>query len=118
MKTSDKEHVFVCLDQTPFCEQYYGQPFIKRQHLMERLCKKAKVKPFGFHGVDPLQERVHDRDHQSDTTTREPEHYGKVHPQSWLGGDEECAQRRSKGSCPGDRLPADEECMNKECPQR
>jgi integrase len=52
--TVDKEHVFVCLDQTPFCEQYYGQPFINRQHLMERLCKKAKVKQFGFHSIRHL----------------------------------------------------------------
>lgn len=54
MSTHDKEHVYVCLDQTPFCEKYYGQPFIHRQHLMERLCKKAKVKPFGFHSIRHL----------------------------------------------------------------
>lgn len=53
-KTDDKEHVFVCLDKTPFCEEYYGKPFIHRQHLMERLCKKAKVKHFGFHGIRHL----------------------------------------------------------------
>jgi len=23
----DKEHVFVCLEKTPFCEDYYGKPF-------------------------------------------------------------------------------------------
>lgn len=54
ISTSNKEHVFVCLDQTPFCEQYYGQPFIHRQHLMERLCKRAEVKPFGFHSIRHL----------------------------------------------------------------
>jgi integrase len=54
MTTTDKEHVFVCLDQTPFCEPYYGQPFIHRQHLMGRLSKKAKVKPFGFHSIRHL----------------------------------------------------------------
>jgi len=52
--TADKEHVFVCLDETPFCEPYYGKPFIHRQHLMERLCSRAKVKPFGFHGIRHL----------------------------------------------------------------
>ena len=52
--TADKEHVFVCLNETPFCEEYYGKPFIHRQHLMERLCKRAKVKPFGFHGIRHL----------------------------------------------------------------
>jgi len=40
MKTTDQEHVFVCLDQTPFCEQYYGKPFTVRQHFMRRLCEK------------------------------------------------------------------------------
>ena len=53
-KTDDKEHVFVCLAETPFCEEYYGKPFIHRQHLMERLCKKAKVTHFGFHGIRHL----------------------------------------------------------------
>jgi integrase len=53
-QTEDKEHVFVCLDETSFCEKYYGKPFIHRQHLMERLCKKANVKPFGFHGIRHL----------------------------------------------------------------
>jgi len=48
--TADKEHVFVCLAETPFCEGYYGKLFIHRQHLMERLCKKSKVKLFWFHG--------------------------------------------------------------------
>ncbi len=50
----DSVHVFVCLDQTPFCEQYYGKPFTSRQHLMSRLCEKAKVKPFRFHSIRHL----------------------------------------------------------------
>jgi integrase len=49
-----KEYVFVCLDKTAFCEDYYGKPFIHRQHLMEKLCVKAKVKAFGFHGIRHL----------------------------------------------------------------
>lgn len=53
-QTIDKEHIFVCLDKTAFCEDYYGKPFIHRQHLMERLCKKAGVTPFGFHGIRHL----------------------------------------------------------------
>ena len=53
-KTDDKQHVFVCLDETPFCEKYYGKPFLHRQHLMKRLCEKAKVKPFGFHAIRHL----------------------------------------------------------------
>jgi len=52
--TDDKEHVFVCLEETPFCKEYYGKPFLHRQHLMERLCNRANVKPFGFHGIRHL----------------------------------------------------------------
>jgi len=50
----DSPYVFVCLDKTPFCEQYYGKPFTSRQHFMKRLCKKATVKPFGFHSIRHL----------------------------------------------------------------
>lgn len=49
--TIDEDHVFVSLDETPFCDQFYGKPFKYRQHLMKRLCKKAKVKPFDFHSI-------------------------------------------------------------------
>ena len=52
--TSDKEHVFLCLETTSFCKEYFGKPFLHRQHLMERLCTRAKVKPFGFHGIRHL----------------------------------------------------------------
>ena len=52
--TIDKEHVFVCQAETPFCKKYYGKPFLHRQHLMMRLCERAKVKPFGFHGIRHL----------------------------------------------------------------
>jgi len=52
--TADKEHVFVCLEETPFCREYFGKPFLHRQHLMETLCHRAKVKPFGFHGIRHL----------------------------------------------------------------
>ena len=49
--TLDDDHVFVCLDETPFCDPYHGRPFKVRQHLMKRLCKKAKVKKFGLHAI-------------------------------------------------------------------
>jgi len=52
--TVDKEHVFVCLDKTPFCENYFGKPFTVRQHFMKRICKRAGVKPFGFHAIRHL----------------------------------------------------------------
>jgi integrase len=50
----DKAHVFVCLSNTAFCENYYGKPFLKRQHFMEKLCNKASDKPFGFHSIRHL----------------------------------------------------------------
>jgi len=50
----DTSHVFVCLDSTPFCEEYYGQPFRARGHFMERMCKRAGVTPFGFHAIRHL----------------------------------------------------------------
>ena len=54
MAGMDKEHVFVCLSNTAFCDDYYGRPFQKRQHFMKRLCKEAGVKPFGFHSIRHL----------------------------------------------------------------
>jgi integrase len=50
----DKEHVFICLDENPVCEPFYGKPFAYRQFFMRRLCKKAGVKPFGFHAIRHL----------------------------------------------------------------
>jgi integrase len=52
------DHIFICLDETPFCDQYYGKPFKNRQHLMKRICEKAKVKPFGFHAIRHLAATV------------------------------------------------------------
>jgi integrase len=56
--TVDKEYVFICLDKTPFCEGYYGNPFTVRQHYMKRICERAGVKPFGFHGIRHLTASV------------------------------------------------------------
>jgi len=50
----DSPYVFLCLDKTPFCSEYYGKPFLKRAHLMERLCEKAGVRRFGFHAIRHL----------------------------------------------------------------
>ena len=52
--TIDKEHVFVCLDETPFCDIFYGRPFVVRQHFMKKICQRAGVKPFGFHAIRHL----------------------------------------------------------------
>ena len=50
----DSENVFVCIDKTAFTIKYYGKPFTQRLHLMRRLCKRAKVKHFGFHAIRHL----------------------------------------------------------------
>ena len=56
--TDDKEHVFVCLDNSPFCEEYFGKPFKHRQHVMRKLCEKANVKHFGFHAIRHLSASI------------------------------------------------------------
>lgn len=48
------ENVFVCLEEKNFCKEVYGQPFKHRQHFMPNLCKRAGVKPFGFHAIRHL----------------------------------------------------------------
>ena len=50
----DATHVFVCLDSTPFCEEYYGKPFDKRSQFMRRTCDRAGVIRFGFHAIRHL----------------------------------------------------------------
>ena len=52
--TEDREHVFLCLDKKPVCENYYGKAFKVRLHFMGRLCDKANVKGFGFHAIRHL----------------------------------------------------------------
>lgn len=48
------EHVFVCEEDYKFCRTHYGKPFQYRQQFMKKLCEKAEVKPFGFHGIRHL----------------------------------------------------------------
>lgn len=52
--TTDKEHVFLCLDKFSFCGEHYGKPFKHRQHFMRKLCDRAGVKHFGFHAIRHL----------------------------------------------------------------
>jgi integrase len=52
------ENVFVILKNTPGNERFYGQPFTNRQHFMRRVCKRAGVKPFGFHAIRHLSASV------------------------------------------------------------
>nr|WP_321513363.1 site-specific integrase [uncultured Pseudodesulfovibrio sp.] len=53
-KFKDSEYVFVCEEGYEFCRDHYGKPFQYRQQFMKKLCKIAKVKPFGFHGIRHL----------------------------------------------------------------
>ena len=50
----DGPFVFVCLNEGKFFQPYYGKRFTSRQHFMEKLCEKAGVKKFGFHGIRHL----------------------------------------------------------------
>lgn len=50
----DASHVFLCLEKKNFCQESYGKPFKYRLHFMGNLCKRAKVRPFGFHSVRHL----------------------------------------------------------------
>ncbi|MCD6225245.1 MAG: tyrosine-type recombinase/integrase, partial [Deltaproteobacteria bacterium] len=50
----DSKHVFLCIDKTAFTKEYYGKPFLHRQHFMRRICNKANVKRFGFHAIRHL----------------------------------------------------------------
>lgn len=50
----DPEHVFVCLSELPCTDAYYGKPYQNRRHHMGTLCKRAEVKPFGYHSIRHL----------------------------------------------------------------
>jgi len=50
----DSPYVFVCLHDTPFTKEHYGEPFKERSKFMGRLCDRADVKPFGFHAIRHL----------------------------------------------------------------
>jgi integrase len=54
----DKPHVFLCLDEKPVSREHYGAPFQYRLHFMRRLCKRAKVKAFGFHAIRHLSASI------------------------------------------------------------
>ena len=41
-----------------FTDPATDQPFAARQHYMSRLCKRAKVKPFGFHAIRHLSATI------------------------------------------------------------
>ena len=57
----EAEHVFTVCGGTPFTNQYDGDAYGTRQHFMKKLCQKAGVKPFGFHGIRHLTASILDR---------------------------------------------------------
>lgn len=46
--------IFVCVDETVFCEEHYGKPFTARSHAMKRWCGSVSFEPFGWHGIRHL----------------------------------------------------------------
>ena len=54
----DQSHVFLCLDKTEFCREYYGKPYMYRLHFMQRLCERASVTRFGFHAIRHLSASI------------------------------------------------------------
>ena len=54
----DHPHLFYCLEDKPHVGIEYGKPFVQRKDFLNRLCAKAGVKPFGFHGVRHLRATI------------------------------------------------------------
>ena len=54
----NSDYVFVCLDKHAFSRDIFGQPFVCRQHFMNKLCEKAGVKRFGFHAIRHLRATI------------------------------------------------------------
>lgn len=50
----DSEYVFLVEDQHNLSSPHYGRPFTSRVHWMKKLCAKAEVKYFGWHGIRHL----------------------------------------------------------------
>jgi integrase len=46
-KVKDSPYVFVCT----IPGRYYGQPYVTRKRFMKSICKRAMVRPFGFHAL-------------------------------------------------------------------
>ena len=53
-KFKDSQYVFVCENESAAHAEILGQPFTTRRTFMSSLCKKAGVKPFGFHAIRHL----------------------------------------------------------------
>jgi len=51
----DHEYLFYCLEDKPYVGINFGEQFVERKNFMNRLCKKAGVKSFGFYGLRHLR---------------------------------------------------------------
>lgn len=51
----DHEYLFYCLEDKPHVGIIFGEHFVERKDFLNRLCDKAGVKPFGFHGLRHLR---------------------------------------------------------------
>lgn len=54
----DTPKVFMCLGETEITRKHYGQPFQYRLNFMKRICKRAGVQQFGFHGIRHLSASI------------------------------------------------------------
>jgi integrase len=53
-RTIHSEYVFTMLNDAYAAGHSPGDPFTSRCHFMQRICTKARVKPFGFHAIRHL----------------------------------------------------------------
>jgi hypothetical protein len=53
-RSIQSEHVFSMLDNAHAANRNPGDPFTSRSHFMPKICKRAGVKPFGFHAIRHL----------------------------------------------------------------
>lgn len=54
----DHPYLFYCLEDKSHVGIQYGQPYVARKDFLNRLCAKAGVTPFGFHGIRHLRATI------------------------------------------------------------
>lgn len=58
LRPVQSEFVFINLGEEKFCREFYGQPFVNRQHFLGKLCEKAGVRPFSYHAIRHLSASI------------------------------------------------------------